>query len=853
MKTSLRIIILLTGIVLVTASCSRKKDTFLNRNYHALSARDNTLFNGYNALNQGVVNLKASYQDNYWDILPIERMEIFEEITLPGQSKNESFSRAEEKAIKAVQKHGMNIDGKERNPQIDEAYLLLGKARYFDQRFIPALEAFNYILYKYPASDKINQAKIWREKTNIRLENDELAIKNLKRLLEQEELEKQDLADATSMLAQAYINTKSLDSALTQIDIAASSTKNNDERGRYRFIQGQLYNALGDKDSANIAFDRVIELNRRIPRIYLITAHLEKAKNFNYDKGNKLEFLELLTDLEENRENRPFLDKIYFQIAQYHLQNQSDSLAVAYYNKSLRTNTQDQLLRAKNYETIGNINFDNSEYKLAGAYYDSTMKNLKTNSKPYRIIKRKRDNLEDVINYEDIAKVDDSILDLVAMSNEARLTYFQGYTEKLKQLAEEEKERQEQAARSQKPANTNDKLTAQMSRVAARSKGPMPGVAATFYFYNPTTVAYGKTEFVSNWGNRSNADNWRWSSKAKSALNTELAGLLDDEASNEIFDPKFYIDQIPTEDKAIDSITKERNYAYYQLGLIYKEKFKEYELSKDKFQTLLSFSPEEKLILPSKYNLYKIYTLLGENDEATISKNDIISNYPESRYAAILKNPESANLKDESSPESIYENLYRKLQDQQYAEVIVGTEEYITLFEGDPIVPKLELLKAQASGRLHGYEAYSKGMNFIALNYANTPEGQQAKNIVDNVLPKISNKKFTDNPKEKNFKIVYTFSKDEFESIEDFKKQLKEAIEKVRVFDMSLSTDVYNEAKKFVVIHGLKSKEGAEGYASSLLERKKNKITKPFFAVSSSNYRVIQIHKNVDEYTASNQ
>jgi hypothetical protein len=31
-------------------------------------------------------------------------------------------------------------------------YLLLGKARYYDQRFIPALDAFNYILYKYPNS-----------------------------------------------------------------------------------------------------------------------------------------------------------------------------------------------------------------------------------------------------------------------------------------------------------------------------------------------------------------------------------------------------------------------------------------------------------------------------------------------------------------------------------------------------------------------------------------------------------------------------------------------------------------------------------------------------------------------------
>ena len=32
----------------------------------------------------------------------------------------------------------MNIKGKEKNPQIDEAYILLGKTRYFSSRFIPA-------------------------------------------------------------------------------------------------------------------------------------------------------------------------------------------------------------------------------------------------------------------------------------------------------------------------------------------------------------------------------------------------------------------------------------------------------------------------------------------------------------------------------------------------------------------------------------------------------------------------------------------------------------------------------------------------------------------------------------------
>ena len=94
-----------------------------------------------------------------------------DEIKLDSEDNNPNFIIAEEKATKAIQKHSMDIKDEERNPQTDEAFLLLGKARYFDQRYIPALEAFNYVLRKYTESDKLNEATIWREKTNIRLEN----------------------------------------------------------------------------------------------------------------------------------------------------------------------------------------------------------------------------------------------------------------------------------------------------------------------------------------------------------------------------------------------------------------------------------------------------------------------------------------------------------------------------------------------------------------------------------------------------------------------------------------------------------------------------------------------------------
>lgn len=847
MKTLLKpTIVLVIGIIAVTG-CSRKKNTFLSRNVHAVTAEYNALYNGYNALEQGKTALNDSYEDDYWDILPIERMQIDEDVILPGQSKNENFTRAEEKAAKAIQKHSINIEGKEYNPQMDEAYLLLGKARYFDQRFVPALEAFNYILYKYPASDKINQAKVWREKTNIRLENDELAIKNLKRLLEQEELEGQDLADATSMLAQAYLNTKSIDSAVTQLNIAAEATKSNDERGRYRFIQGQLYNQLGYKDSANIVFDEVIDLNRKTPRIYMISAHLEKIKNFDYENGDKLALAELLEELETNRENRPFLDKIYHVIGVHHLKNGSTELASRYFNKSLRTDTRDQKLKARNYEILGDMTFDKRLYADAGAYYDSTLANLKLNSKPYRVIKRKRDNLEDVIYYEGIAKVDDSILHLVRLPEAEKLAYFEKFVTELKEKAEEEKKKQEALQRNTGLATVNTQIG---NRPNTSGAPGVPGQVGGFYFYNPTTVAFGKNEFLKVWGDRPLEDNWRWSTKALSSGGN--TGSTDDIAAaaseEERFDPQFYISRIPSDEKVIDSISKERNYAYYQLGLIYKEKFKEYTLAKDKFQDLLESNPEERLILPSKYNLYKIYELLGENDEATIAKNEIISNYPESRYAAILTDPESVALKDENSPLVLYEKLYDVHVAQDYETVIEKSEEYIKAFDGEPIVPKFELLKATASGRLHGFDAYKKAINYIAVTYANTPEGQQAQRMANDMLPKLESNEFVGDSISDHFKVVFQFDRTKTDRIETFKTTLDEVLKNVRYYKLKSSVDVYDTNTTFVVVHGLRNAQVAKTFEQILLDKDVKKINEPYFAVSSANYQILQIHKNLETY-----
>ena len=800
------------------------------------------LYNGNIAFEQGRAELNASYQDDFWEILPVERLEVTDAIKLDSEDNNPNFERAEEKATKAIQKHSMNIKDEERNPQTDEAFLLLGKARYFDQRYIPALESFNYILRNYITSDKLNEATIWREKTNMRLENPEIAIKNLKRLLKFEKLKDQEYADTHAVMAQSYLMLNAPDTAIQRLKVAQAYTKKNEERGRYLYIIGQLYNQLGFKDSANYAFDKVIALNRRSPRVYMINAHINKIRNTKINPENQEALLEYLTDLEEDRENRPFLDKIFHEIANYHLALEADSLALIYYNKSLRATQQDQKLNARNYETLGEYFFNEKSYKTAGAYYDSTLTNLVVNTKKFRRIQKKFDNLEDVIKYEDIVQYADSVITVYQMPEEERISYFETYIENLK------------AEAAALEAAKEKKANAGYAAFAASDGGKQN--QGKFYFYNVTSLGYGKNDFKTRWGERPLEDDWRWSNKTRVApdeatgeLVTTTEGVTP--AEDEKYSVDYYLAQLPKDPAVIDSLAGERNFANYQLGLIYKEKFKENLLAAGKLEAVLKGAPEERLILPSKYNLFKIYQETG-SPLADGMKQDILRNHPDSRYATILLNPEAVLTGDEQGPEARYAQLFKKYEAQEFLEVITLSQEYINAFTGDPIVPKFEMLKANAIGRLQGFEPFKEALNYVALTYPNNPEGKKAEQMVAQQLPKLASKEFS--PEEgstgtQNWKVVFPFTIRANEKALALQKRLEEVIKDIRYKNL-VSKDIYTLEDQFVVVHGFKSKDFALGFAELIKKNRDYRIKDENFVVLSKNYQTILVHKNLEAYKA---
>ncbi len=846
MKLTHKFIISALLASLIFNACSTKKDAFINRNWHALNTKFNTLYNGNIAFDEGQQELNLNYQDDYWEVLPIERLAVSGEIKLDSEDNNPNFILAEEKATKAIQKHSMNINEEERNPQTDEAFLLLGKARYFDERYIPALEAFNYIIKNYSYSDKLNEAHIWREKVNLRLENEDLALKNLKRLLKYEDLKDQEYADANAIMAQAFINLKAPDTAIQKLKIASHYTKMQPEKGRYFYIIGQLYNQLGYKDSANYAFDKVIALNRRSPRVYMINAQIQKIRNIEVTDANQEDMLEYLTDLEENRENRPFLDKIYRLIGEFHLLNKSDSLAFKYFNKSLRATTNEPKLNALNYENFAQLNFDKNKYKVSGAYFDSLLANLPENSKKYRATKKKLDNLADVIKYEDIVAETDSIIMIYNMSTEERLSYFQAYIDELKAAEEEANKKAE------------EKITANFASFGKTNGGQEN--QGKFYFYNLKSLGFGKTDFTNKWGNRKLEDDWRWSNKSRAIVSEETVAAKADSTTTsnskigdeDKYNVSFYMNSVPTDIAVINDLYSKRNFANYQLGLIYKEKFKENYLAADKLENVLSSNPQERLVLPSKYNLYKIYEEEG-SPLLTGIKEDIIKNHPESRYAEIILNPSAVLSDSEDSPESRYETLYRQYQNQEFSKVITGAEKSINLYTGDPIVPKFEILKANAIGRLKGFVDFKKALNYVALTYPNNPEGKQAEMMVADQLPKLEQKEFLSESAANgtgNWKLVFPFKRNLNEEALKIKELLEKSIKDLNYSNV-VSKDIYNLEDQFIVVHGFKSKSRALGYQELLEKNKEYRVKNSCFVIRSSNYKIVQVHKNLEEYKNS--
>ena len=123
--------LILAGILLMCSSCSTKKKSWVNRQYHNTTAKFNGYFNGNQSIKAGIKKLHLNHIDDYTTTLA-----VFPTGDLKKAKKTTSYmDKAIQKGSVVIQRHSIKIKGREYCKWIDDNYLMVGKGYFYKGDF----------------------------------------------------------------------------------------------------------------------------------------------------------------------------------------------------------------------------------------------------------------------------------------------------------------------------------------------------------------------------------------------------------------------------------------------------------------------------------------------------------------------------------------------------------------------------------------------------------------------------------------------------------------------------------------------------------------------------------------------
>ena len=800
-------------IVILFLGCSTQKNKTLNKRYHSTVSTFNVLFNGNESIKEGIESFLKSYREDFWEILPVEPIESTDKIITVDGLENKSFLKAEEKAAKAIQKHSMLIGGVQYNPKTQDAYLMLGRARYLDQRYVQAIDAFNQV-YKLNIENEVwKRSVIWKARSNIRLEQELVAVELLQELLKNKKNSSEIVAKAYSVLSMAYLKLNKTNEALKTLEIAQRNTKDKNHKARLLYIKGQLYEKQNEIDSAKNSFNKILNFKRKISRNIYINAKI-KALLYSESLNSKKEFLKLI----KNEENKPYLDKIYYNYSKLLFSTGSVAMAKNFLNMSIKENPGDKKLKSKAYIKFSELNFNDTNFLTAGRYLDSTLQVLDKKSKEFWFYERQKKGIQKVVDLEENLIFYDSLIRLSSYDKKK-------LDEILKSISTENKQQSEKSSSNE----------VRQDRVFKKTN---------FYFYNDKIVAFGIKSFKSVWGNRERNTYWR-SEKSILKNNISSDNTANEEGSNKPVSEnetqflELYKD-IPFSEFKKDSLNNLIDLSKLELAELYTLKYKNYKLGETVLTQYLSKDPNSNRATKAKYLLYKLYKI--QNNEKYIKiKEDIIASDSLSRFAKILlKDPDM--LMDENKSLALRDSLAKMFNNQDFEKIIKSVDLNIDIVEKEEIKVDLELLRAQSYGRLEGIEKYTELLKEISKKYSENKTAIDLNKTISMIGRKwktpISLKA------SKDFKLIFIVNNSDLNKSEILKINSKISTELNSINRVSF--DVYNYKNNLIVIHDFKSEEKAEDTALKITVQIPELRLKNNFVALSSQYKNMLIYKTLD-------
>jgi tetratricopeptide (TPR) repeat protein len=723
------LIILLAGLFFLFG-CSTKKNTFLSRTYHNLTAHYNVYWNGMDNLRQGKKEFEASLKDNYALVLP-----VFNYGEKTGAGKMGQYSEtAIKKSTKTIQKHSMVFNNKEYNRWIDDSYLLMGKAYFYKQDYPMARRTFEFVIKTYNNNDIKYEAMLWQAQSNIQsgdFNRAEPVLDMLQSKIKQGQAPDKYEKDLDLIYANFFILQKNYPPAADYINRALEQKLTRTMKTRCLFILAQVNQKDDDLIEASNLYKQVI---KRGPSFEMeFNAKINLAQCYVSNGGDRDYIVNKLKKMLKDDKNKDYLDQIYYSLGMISLKDADTSNAKDFFKSSVSNSKNNNYQKAISSLQLADIYFAGKNYPDAQSYYDSTMQFLPKDFQNYKDIQQKTVTLSELVTNLKIIQLEDSLQKLSKMPEADRLKIVDRMISEL--LAEEMKKRQEEFDRQQ---NLSMFGVPKTPSTVGQSGG-------SWYFYNPSTLANGFGTFVKKWGRRKPEDNWFLTNKMSMTAITEeqvdTSAMEGDSSSskgvaksNNPKDRKFYLQDIPTTPEQIKISTDKIIQAYYNLGFIYIEGLNDYPKSIESFETLLQRFPDNKYNVATCYKLCQLYKDLENLPQSDLYRNLILTKYPETDFAKLLVNPDYYKEIQSKDQEIgiLYEDTYNAFKNQQYYIVINNTDQASAKFPGDTVLmPRFEYLKALSLGKIEVVDSLVIAMQRIIIKYPKSPVKPLAQNILD--------------------------------------------------------------------------------------------------------------------------
>ena len=752
-------------------SCSTKKNTKATRFYHAFNSRYNIYFNGKTAFDEALKAMQDGYKENYSDqilMYPISAQ------PKEKQTTGGPFDRAIEKGNKAIKLHsikakppkkpGWKNDPKQRawqeqeeyNPFLKHCWLLVGEAQFYNADFLQASATFSYIARHYAGDEEmVAEARLWQARSYAEMgwfyEAEDILSK-----LNTNGIPKKNLNQYAAVYADYLIKEKRFEDAIPYLKTAIKAEKNGKQRARMRYLLGQLY---ADQELDGLAYQAFQQVIRSNPPYELeFAARIRQTEVFAGRDYQKV--VKTLKRMAKSQKNQDYLDQVYYALGNVYLNRADTTNAITYYQLGIDSSKQNGMDKALCQIKLGDLYFQMRDYIHAQPCFSGAVAGIQKEYKDYPRVSKLSAVLDELVVHAEAVHQQDSLQALAKMPEAERLAVIdKAIADLIKQEEEEKKQAEKEAYLADQEAKGTgiDRPGTETNAIVL----PTGSNGSTFYFYNPQTVAQGKTQFQKKWGRRTLEDNWRRKKKELTTFNdpadTEMADAatetdlgaegqalptdslesgMDPVAADDPHQREYYLQQLPFTQEDIDASNVIIIDGLYNMAMIYKDKLEDLSLSVEGFEELERRFPENEHLLESYYQVYLIALRTHDEALAAAYKQKLIDKFADSDYAVAIADPNyEYNIRMmDAVQDSIYEQTYTAYLADDTTLVRRNYQQVSEKYPLANLLPKFMFLEALTYVQAGDPEGFKAALKALLEKYPKADVSELAGEMLKGVL-----------------------------------------------------------------------------------------------------------------------